>query len=134
MPEGSNHQNNQNPTLQTLREQASDAISGIEAKATQAGRNAVGAVDQKREAVASAIDSAAIAIGKQAKEMPAQPVEEAAHKTAAALHGTAQYIRSHDSRSMAKDLTEVVRKYPGRVLVAGAALGFLFGYFSRRSD
>jgi len=48
-----------------------------------------------------------------------------AHATADKLQTTADYVRTQDVKAMAKDVGELVRRYPGSALALAAAAGFI---------
>jgi ElaB/YqjD/DUF883 family membrane-anchored ribosome-binding protein len=61
-------------------------------------------------------------------------VASAAHATADKLQATADYVRDHDFKEMAEDVTELVKRYPGQSLAAAAILGFLLARVMRSND
>ena len=134
MPEDPNEVRLQQSERESMAEKPSDATAGLKARAAAWGQSAIDAVDKAREPVASAIDSAAVAVSRQANRVSVEPVERVAHKTASSLHGTADYVRSHDSRSMATGVAQSIRNHPGRAFAAVVALGFFVVYMSRPSD
>jgi hypothetical protein len=46
----------------------------------------------------------------------------------------ADYVRYHDTKAMIEDAGNLVRRYPGQFLAAGAILGFLVGRSLRGRD
>jgi len=93
----------------------SDAISSIP-----------GAIDEKREALASGIDSAASTLRARADSLPGgEKVTRAAQGTAEAMEKAAGYVREQDLRGMLDDIQQVVKRNPGVVLLTAVALGFL---------
>jgi ElaB/YqjD/DUF883 family membrane-anchored ribosome-binding protein len=61
-------------------------------------------------------------------------VASAAHATADKLQATADYVRDHDFKEMAEDVTELVKRYPGQSLAAAAILGFLLARVMKSND
>jgi ElaB/YqjD/DUF883 family membrane-anchored ribosome-binding protein len=59
-------------------------------------------------------------------------VAGAAHGAAEKLTSTASYLKGHDARRMARDLMEIVKKYPGRAVLLAGVLGFFVARAVRR--
>jgi ElaB/YqjD/DUF883 family membrane-anchored ribosome-binding protein len=108
-------------TAARLREQV-DAVADV-------GRKAVDRIDAQRDPVAATLDHTASALHQQADQ-----VAGVAHATADHLHATAAYVRQHDMKAMAKDVGDLVRRYPGPALAAAAAVGFLIAHVVRPRD
>lgn len=85
-----------------------------------------GAIDDKREALASGIDSAASTLRSRADSLPGgEKVSRAAHGTAEAMEKAAGYVREQDLQDMLSDIQQVVKRHPGVVLLTALAVGFL---------
>lgn len=93
-------------------------------RASDIGRKAAAAVDGKRGAVASGIESAASTL-RDKTESTSGKVARAARSTADALETTADYVREQDVRGMLSDVGRGVRRHPGATLLTAAAVGFL---------
>ena len=107
-------------------ERSGDGVSQAASRATEIGRKAAAAIDEKREAVAAGIDSAASALASKADSLPGgEKVADAAWATAEALENAAGYVRDQDIESMLSDVGEIVKKHPGATLLTAAALGFV---------
>jgi hypothetical protein len=84
------------------------------------------ATDDKRESIARGIDSAASTLRSKAESLPGgDKVASAAQTTADAMERAADYVRDQDLEGMLSDAQQIVKKYPGVVLLAAATLGFL---------
>jgi len=118
----------QNPTSTdfTPPERSGDGDSQAESRATEIGRRAAAVLDEKRDAVARKIDSAASQLAERADSLPGgEKVANAAWATAEALENAAGYVRDQDIESMLSDLGKIVKKHPGATLLTVAALGFV---------
>ena len=83
-------------------------------------------IDDKRDAVARGIDSAASSLHERAENLPGgEKVARAAHVTAEAMEKAAGYVRDQDIEAMIADVRKAAKKHPGAVLLAAAAAGFL---------
>jgi ElaB/YqjD/DUF883 family membrane-anchored ribosome-binding protein len=102
--------------------QARDAV-------TDFGRKTVDSIDAQRGPAAGTLDQTASALHRQADK-----VAGVAHATADTLQSTADYVRAHDMKAMAKDVEGLVRRYPGPALAAAAAVGFLVARMLRPRD
>jgi ElaB/YqjD/DUF883 family membrane-anchored ribosome-binding protein len=81
-----------------------------------------------RESIASGIDAAANALRERAESLPGvQKVVSAAQVASEAVEKTADYVRDQDLEDMISDAQRLVKRHPGPVLLAAAALGFLIG-------
>jgi len=84
------------------------------------------AMDEKRSAAASGLDSAASTLHEKAEMLPGgEKVSRAAHTAADALTKSADYVREHDIKDMVADVTALVKRNPGPALLTAAVLGFL---------
>jgi ElaB/YqjD/DUF883 family membrane-anchored ribosome-binding protein len=93
--------------------QAKDAVVDF-------GRKAVDGLDARRAPAAGTLDSTASVLNEQADR-----VAGAARATADKLHATADYVRNQDIKAMARDVEDLVRRYPGPALAIAAAVGFM---------
>ena len=95
-------------------------------RASEIGRKVASAIDDRREAVASGIDSAASSLHAKAESLPGgEKIVSAAHSAAEAMEKTAGYLRDQDLNDMLSDVQQVVKKHPGATLLTAAAVGFL---------
>lgn len=110
-----------------------DGVSQATSRAKDIGRKAAAVIDEKRDAVARGIDSAASALHEKAESLPGgEKVARAAHTTAEALDKAAGYVRDQDVEDMLSDAQLIAKRNPGVTLLAAAALGFLLArIFSR---
>jgi hydroxypyruvate isomerase len=103
-----------------------DGISQGASRAAEIGERAAAAFDDKRDAVARAIDAAASALHARVESLPGGPdVARAAQSTADTMEKAADYVRDQDLRGMLSDITRIAKRYPGATLLAATALGFL---------
>ena len=103
-----------------------DGISQGASRAAEIGERAAAALDDKRDAVARAIDAAASALHARVESLPGGPdVARAAQSTADTMEKAADYVRDQDLRGMFSDITRIAKRYPGATLLAATALGFL---------
>ncbi|HWN46444.1 MAG TPA: hypothetical protein VNM71_03740 [Steroidobacteraceae bacterium] len=103
-----------------------DGISQGASRAAEIGERAAAAFDDKRDAVARAIDAAASALHARVESLPGGPdVARAAQSTADTMEKAADYVRDQDLKGMLSDITRIAKRYPGATLLAATALGFL---------
>ena len=90
-------------------------------------------VDDKREALARGIETAASALHRKADSLPGgERVVSSAHTTAGAMEAAADYLREHDLQDVLTDVRRVVKKHPGATLLIATAVGFVLARaFSR---
>jgi ElaB/YqjD/DUF883 family membrane-anchored ribosome-binding protein len=113
---------NQRRPLGEKAAQAKDAV-------TDFGRTTVESIDARRGPAAATLDQTASALHQQA-----DAVAGVAHATADKLHATADYVRRNDMTGMAKDVQDLVRRYPVQAIVAAVAVGFLAARVLRTRD
>ena len=104
---------------------ARDASSAV----ADFGRKTVDSIDAQRGPAAATLDHTASALHQQVDR-----VAGVAHATADRLQATADYVRTRDMKSMADDVVDLVRRYPGPALAAAAAVGFLVARVVRTRD
>lgn len=107
-------------TVVKMKDQISDKAVQTKDAVADFGRKTVENIDAQRAPAAATLDQTASALHQQADR-----VAGVAHATADKLHATADYVRSQDVKSMANDVVDLVRRYPGPALAAAAAVGFL---------
>jgi len=99
-----------------VNEPATPAVAAV----ADAGRHAVEGIDAQRRPAAMRLDHTVSALHQQTDR-----VAGVAHSAADKLRATADYVRNHDLKAMAKDVEGLVRRYPGQALLAAAVMGFL---------
>lgn len=104
----------------------SAAASEAKARIADLGWKAADTADQARSAAAARLSNAGEALEEGAAE-GGNRVRRAAHATAKALSGSADYIRDNSARDMMDDAMDVVKNNPGVALLGAAALGFVVG-------
>lgn len=103
-----------------------DAGAQATSKAKEMGRKAASAIDEKKDALARGIDSAASSLHARAESLPGgEKIVRAAHTAAEAMEKTAGYLRDQDVNDMLADAQRVIKKHPGATLLTAAAVGFL---------
>ncbi len=103
-----------------------DALGTSKGKAAEMGQKVADRIDENRGTAASGMESAANALREKADTLPGgERVANAAHATANAVSGAADYVRDNDLKTMMADVQQLVRNNPGPALLTAAALGFL---------
>ncbi|MDP9337282.1 MAG: hypothetical protein M3P45_00275 [Acidobacteriota bacterium] len=116
-------------TAARLKEQISEKAADVRDRVNDFGRKTADKIDASREPAAASLNRTASALHAQSDR-----VAGAAHATADKLQATADYVRDHDFKEMAADVTDLVKRYPGQSLAAAAVLGFLLARVMRSSD
>ena len=116
-------------TAARLKEQISDKAADVKERVTDFGRRTADKIDASRGPAADSLNRTASALHAKSDR-----VASAAHATADKLQATADYVRDHDFKEMANDVTDLVKRYPGQSLAAAAILGFLLARVMRNSD
>src|SRR4051812_4468114 len=100
---------------------SNDLPSGMQSgngNGSSLGRKAAAAIDDKRDTLASGMESAASRLRDRADDMPGgERVAGAAHATASAMESAADYVRDQDVRGMLADVGRLVRRNPGATLL-----------------
>ncbi len=113
------------------RKDAAGMLSKVQDKARDMGRNAVNAIDARREPLANGMASAAGSLhagGDRASQMGQDATDKAsrlAHGTADKLQAGADFVRDHDMKDMMSSVEKYVRQNPGRSLLLAGVVGFL---------
>ena len=89
---------------------------------------ASGALHSGRIAVADGLDSAAARLNDGGDR-----VAGAAHDAADKLEVSASYVRKNNRGAMLRDMQDIVKAHPGKVVLGAVVLGFLAGRAFRRS-
>jgi len=98
-----------------------DASSRLQDKAS-------GALHNGRIAVADGLDGAAARLNDGGDR-----VAGAAHDAADKLEVSANYVRKNNRGAMLRDMQDIVKAHPGKVVIGAVVLGFLAGRAFRRS-
>ncbi len=105
---------------------AQDGASQLKTRAAEIGQKAANAIDDRRDALASGMESAATTLHARAESLPGgEKVARAAHAAAQSLEDASDYVRDQDLRGMLSDARQLVQRNPGAVLLAAVAAGFL---------
>lgn len=116
-----------------MQEQAGDKAAQLKEKVTDVARKAGDKLDEQRVRAAGTFEQTASAL-HEGGERFASSASSAAHATADKIQAAADYLREHDARAMAEDLTGLIKRYPGQALAAAAVVGFLAGRALRNND
>jgi ElaB/YqjD/DUF883 family membrane-anchored ribosome-binding protein len=106
-----------------------EASGQVKAAVADFGRKTVDSLDAQRGPAAATLERTASVLHQQTEN-----VAGAAHATADTLDASADYVRTHDVKAMAKDVTDLVRRYPGAALAVAGAAGFLVARMFRIRD
>jgi ElaB/YqjD/DUF883 family membrane-anchored ribosome-binding protein len=115
-------------SVEAVTERAGSRAQEIKDSMSDMARTATQTVDDGRQTAAERLWSAASAVRDRADQLPGGPkVQQFAHAAAERLSTSADYMRSHDAKSMLADVSRVVKNNPGSSLVLAAAFGFVIG-------
>jgi hypothetical protein len=97
------------------------------------GEKAAAAIDDRRDAFARGLASAASTLHATADELPGgEKVARAAHTAARAMETAAGYVRYQDLRGVVSDVRQIAKRNPGVTVLTAVAVGFLLARsFSR---
>jgi len=107
-----------------LVDKAQDAKDSL----TDLGRKTADRIDGSRESTANALAWTATSLHSRTDKM-----SHLAHSAADKIQVGANYLRERDVDRIKEDVLGLVKKYPGRSLVAAAILGFLVARGLQRS-
>ena len=116
-------------TAARLKDQVGEKAAQARDAVVDFGRKTVDTIDAQRTSAAGTLDQGASVLHEQADR-----VAGAARATADRLHATADYVRTQDIKAMAKDVEDLVRRYPGPALAIAAAVGFVTARVLQRRD
>ena len=116
-------------TAARMKDQISEKAADVKDKVTEFGRKAADKIDDSLQSAAGALDQTASSLHSGGAKLSG-----AAHSAADTIQATADYVRRTDLKGMAKDVQDLVKRYPGQSLAAAAILGFLVARGLRRSD
>lgn len=118
-----------------LGDKISNSATHLKDKASEIGRKASDAIDEKLASAAVGLDRAAATLHGRAENLPGvDKVSGLAHSAADKLSATAGYFREHDVARIKEDLKTLVKNNPGPSLLVAGAIGFLVGraFISKR--
>jgi len=116
-------------TAARIKEQVGERAVQAKDAVVDFGRKTVENIDAQRGPAAGTLDQTASVLHEQAER-----VAGAARATADRLHATADYVRTQDVKAMAKDVEDLVRRYPGPALAIAAVMGFMTARVLRTRD
>ena len=116
-------------TAARIKEQVGERAVQAKDAVVDFGRKTVDSIDAQRGPAAGTLDQTASVLHEQAER-----VAGAARATADRLHATADYVRKQDVKAMARDVEDLVRRYPGPALAIAAAVGFMTARVLRTRD
>lgn len=112
-----------------ITEHVDDASERVEAAVADVGRKAADTLEAQRGPAAVILEHTASVLHDKAAN-----VADAADAAADTLDATADYVRKHNIKRMAKDVTDLVRRHPGASLAVAGAAGFLIARVFRSRD
>jgi len=107
-------------TVATITDQVGQKADQAKEAVADFGRKTVEGINAQRAPAAATLGHSAAALHHQTNTLAS-----VAHATADKLQTTADYVRTQDVKAMAKDVGELVRRYPGSALALAAAAGFI---------
>lgn len=113
--------------------QSANKLKQVRDQVANLGQKAVDRIEAQREPAAQALTNTASTLHERGDQI-AQATGDATQAAADRIQRVADYLRSHDTRAMVEDAGNLVRRYPGQFLAAGAIFGFLVGRSLRRRD
>jgi ElaB/YqjD/DUF883 family membrane-anchored ribosome-binding protein len=117
----------------SAKDQSEGRLNQVKEQITSFGRSAVDRVEAQREPAAQALGNTASNLHERGDQI-ARATGDAAQAAADKIKRVADYVRYHDTKAMIEDAGDLVRRYPGQFLAAGAILGFLVGRSLRGRD
>ena len=118
--------NTPTPNDPVFTELSGDGASPATSRASEIGRRAAAAIDERRDGIADRIESAASSLHQKAERLPlGETVASAAHTTADAIERAADYVREQDVQEILSDAQQIVKRHPGIALLTAAAVGFV---------
>lgn len=100
----------------------------VGSSAPGAGSDLQAGAGQARRQTGAAIDGAADWLREQSDSLPGgETPRRYVRRAADGMSQGANYLRDHDTKAIAGDLEEVVRRHPIQSLAAVAVVGFLLG-------
>jgi len=121
-------QGNDGGDSSTLKDSVSNVTENVKGKVSELGQRLNDTIEEQREATASNLRTAATTLYTEAERLPGDTMKSLAQGAAEKIDQTSTYIRQHNARAVLEDVTQVVRRYPGRTIVVSLAVGFLLGH------
>ncbi len=116
---------------------ATKVKENVREKLNQGAHRVREGLESSRQATSSRLRSASHGI-RDLETRLGQGMEQAREKTSAGLEATsrrvesmAEYLEQHDSRQMLEDMKVVVRRNPGKSMIAGLLVGLFVGRLLR---
>jgi ElaB/YqjD/DUF883 family membrane-anchored ribosome-binding protein len=110
-----------------LKETVVDLTEKMRGKASEVSQKMSETIDEQRAAAASTLRNAATTLYTSAESLPGEKIKHIAQGAAEKIDQTSEYIRRHDASAVVNDVTQAIRRYPGRAIVVSLAVGFLLG-------
>jgi vacuolar-type H+-ATPase subunit E/Vma4 len=107
-------------TAARMKKDISDKAEDAKQSIRELGRNAAEKLDQSRSSTADALEWTATSLHSRADQ-----ISDFTHSAADRVQNTADYVRETDFELFKEDVQELVKRYPGRSLIAAALLGFV---------
>jgi hypothetical protein len=115
-----------------IADAASDAAARVSQTAKDTGRRVAAGVDAQRGHAADMLDSAAESLHAKANDGWPERIAGPAHQIGDGVKRSADYIRRHDTAEMVESFSGVLRRNPGRSILAAAVTGFFVGHWMSR--
>jgi hypothetical protein len=116
-------------TAANISQKTEDAYNGVKARAQEYGAAATEKMSGASAVMGEKISSLAESLRGNAPEQGM--MGSAAHSVADGLDTAGSYLQENTFENMARDLTNLIRRYPVQSLFVGVGIGYLF---SRRSE
>lgn len=114
-------------TAARMKKDLSDKAEDAKQTIREFGRNAAEKLDKSRSSAADALEWTASSLHSRADQ-----VSDFTHSAADRVQDTANYVRETDFQLFKEDVQKLVKRYPGRSLIAAAILGFVIARGLRR--
>ena len=134
----SSDQQDRSATMPETQGGLGGAMHRLEDRVTDAGDDALQAVDGRRSAAADSLDGMASRLHNGADKAAdlghkgGEKVSHFAHGAADKVQAGADFVREHDARAMMTSVEGYVRRNPGQALLAAGVVGFLAARLVRR--
>ena len=119
-----------------INEMTSKAGAGLyrgQERIDDLGRTAGEKLDEARHRTAAALENAASSVRTTGRQ-GAETIDTLAESAAGRLDATAAYVRGHDVGGMLINLRQAIARNPTGFLVLAASIGFLAGSAVRRNN
>ncbi len=88
---------------------------------------------RRRDKMADALERTSERLQRKGEAL-GNGVSAAAHKTAGAVESAGHYLREFDGDELVSDVRGIVKRHPGRTVLAALVVGFFIGRAIRSND